>query len=254
MLGHETFGTGPAGVIVLNDWIGDTSTWDGARPYLDRDRFTWAFTDLRGYGRSRGQRGAFGVAEAAADVLGVADALGFERLAIVGHSMSCLVALHLAQHAPERIERAVVLAPPPPRGFGVDEATLDRMRAMALGDDEARTRALRVMWGGRLSEAWVRFKAARWRAGADPEAVAGYVAMFARDGLPDPAARISAPVLAVTGEQDAEIMRREAASRHLAPLCDALSVIPLADCGHYPMQEAPPLLSTLLERFLSGEG
>jgi pimeloyl-ACP methyl ester carboxylesterase len=254
MLGHETLGSGPGAVVVLNDWIGDTSTWDGVRPYLDRDRFTWVFTDLRGYGRSRGQRGAFGVVEAAADVLEVADALGFRRLAIVGHSMSCLVALHLAQHAPDRIERAVVLTPPPPRGFGTDEATLDRMQAVGRGDDEARMRALRAIWGGRLSEAWVRFKAARWRAGADPDAVAGYVAMFGRDGLPDPAAKIAAPVLAVTGEQDAEIMRREAVTRLLGPLCEGLTVIPLADCGHYPMQEAPPLLATLLERFLSGEG
>jgi pimeloyl-ACP methyl ester carboxylesterase len=74
--------------------------------------------------------------------------------------------------------------------------------------------------------------------------------MFARDGLPDPAARISVPVLAITGEQDAPRMRCEAVTRALEPLCDHLVVTALADCGHYPMQEMPPLTVALVERFL----
>jgi pimeloyl-ACP methyl ester carboxylesterase len=56
MIGHEEHGSGQHAVVILNDWICDTSTWDGAQAYLDTVRFTWAFADLRGYGRSRGQR------------------------------------------------------------------------------------------------------------------------------------------------------------------------------------------------------
>lgn len=250
-IGYDRTGSGPLGVLVLNDWMGDTSTWDGARPYLDQERFTWAFADLRGYGRSKGLGGAFNLAEAAADVVSLADALGWPRFAIVGHSMSTLVALHLAQHAPERIARAVLLTPPPPGGFGADAPTLAALQAVGRGDDAKRINSLRARWGDRLSEGWIRFKAERWRAAADPEAVAGYVAMFARDGLPDPTARVDVPLLAVTGEQDAEIMRREAVTRFLAPLCARLVVTPIAECGHYPMQEAPPLLVTIVERFLA---
>ena len=255
MIGHDRLGSGPLGVLVLNDWMGDTSTWDGARPYLDDERFTWIFADLRGYGRSMGQQGAFTVAEAAADVVSLADALGWPKFAVVGPSMSTLVALHLAQRLPDRVERAVLLTPPPPRGFGADEARLDALRAVARGDEATRLRSLQVRWGDRLSQGWTRFKADRWRACADPEAVAGYVAMFARDGLPDPTSRVTVPVLAVTGEQDIEIMRRDAVTQLLSPLCERLVVTPIAECGHYPMQEAPPLLVTILERFLvSGAG
>jgi 3-oxoadipate enol-lactonase len=252
MIGYDKVGSGALGVIILNDWMCDTSTWDGARVYLDQESFTWAFADLRGYGRSIDLRGAFTVAEAAADVVNLADALGWRRFAVVGHSMSTLVALHLAQHLPGRVLRAVLLTPPPPSGFGADDATLAAMEAIARGDDAKRTRSLQTMWGDRLSERWIRFKVARWRAGADPEAAAAYVTMFARAGVPDPTATVSVPLLAVTGEQDAEIMRREAVTRFLAPLCEQLVVAPLADCGHYPMQEAPPLLVTILERFLAG--
>ena len=104
-LGHDLVGTGPTPVIVTNDWLCDTSTWDGARPYLDRARFTYAFADLRGYGRSRDRSGAFTLVEAAADVLDLATALGWPRFAIVGHSMSTLVAVHLACRSSGNAER-----------------------------------------------------------------------------------------------------------------------------------------------------
>jgi 3-oxoadipate enol-lactonase len=249
-IGHELVGAGAACVVIMNDWLCDTSTWDVARAFLDGTRFTFAFADLRGYGRSRGRNGSFKVEEAAADVLALADAVGWRRFAVVGHSMSALIALHLAQHHADRIGRAVVLTPPPPTGFGADDAMLSASRELALADDTTRLDFLVHRFGVRLSPGWAIYKAARWRASADPVAAAAYVAMFARDGLPDPTARISVPVLAITGEQDAPPMRQEAVSRALGPLCDQLEVTPLADSGHYPMQELPPLTVALIERFL----
>src|SRR4051812_11177149 len=130
MLGHTSVGTGDCKVVVLNDWLCDTSTWDGARPYMDAARYTWAFGDLRGYGRSRGQRGAFTAEEGAGDVLELADVLGWRSFSVVGHSMSTLVAIHLAQHAPDRVTRAVLITPPPPSGFDYDDATLEAVRAV----------------------------------------------------------------------------------------------------------------------------
>ena len=251
LLGHDLVGSGPAHVVIMNDWLCDTSTWDGARPYLDGERFTFAFTDLRGYGRSRGRAGTYTVAEASADVLALADALGWARLAVIGHSMSTLVALHLGQHHADRIERVVVLTPPPPTGFGADDAMLAASRALALADDATRAAIFAQRFGTRLSPGWSTYKASRWRSCADPAAAAAYVAMFARDGLPDPTARITVPVLAITGEQDAPTMRSDAVTRALRPLCDHLLVTGLVESGHYPMQEMPPLTVALVERFLA---
>jgi 3-oxoadipate enol-lactonase len=252
MLGHEKMGTGPRAVIVLNDWMGDTSTWDAGRVYLDSSKFTWVFADLRGYGRSRGRTGRFTVEEAAADVVELADASGFQHFAIVGHSMSSLVALHLAQHVPDRVDGVVVITPPPPTGFGVDDATLAALQAVGRGDDVLRMNGLRRMIGDRLSESFLKRKVEHWRASSDPEAVAGYVAMYARRGLPQPSKKIAKAVLAVTGEQDSDVMRGDAVEKWLAPLCERLVLERFADCGHYPMQETPPLLVAVIERFLSG--
>jgi pimeloyl-ACP methyl ester carboxylesterase len=250
VLGHDRVGSGPRRVIVLNDWMCDTSTWDAARPYLDGERFSWAFADLRGYGRSRGRGGAFTATEAAGDVLALSETLGWKRIAVVGHSMSTLVALHLAQRHPGTVERVVLLTPPPPAGFGADDAALEGARALARADDATRLAALGQRFGDRLARGWAAYKAVRWRSAADPEAAAGYAAMFMRDGLPDPSARVTAPVLAITGERDALPMRRDAVEKSLTPLCEQLELAALADVGHYPMQEMPPLTVALVERFL----
>jgi 3-oxoadipate enol-lactonase len=253
MLGHQIIGSGASKLVVLNDWLSDTSSWDGARAYFDRERFSWAFVDLRGYGRSRAIAGRFTVEEAVADVLAVVDALEWRRFTIVGHSMSTLVAFHLGQHHAQRLERAVALAPVPPAGLGMDDGGLGFMQSLAHGDDAQRIAGLRAVWGTRLSEQWIRFKAERWRECAEPQAIAAYARMFARDGLPHPSAKIGVPLLAVTGELDGEPMRHDAVKGFLAPLCSSLTVTPLTDCGHYPMQEAPPYVVTLVERFAAGE-
>ncbi len=249
-LGQHTYGNGAAGVIVMNDWLCDTSTWDGARPYLDGRAFTWAFTDLRGYGRSRAIAGRYVLEEAATDVLEVADFLGWERFAIIGHSMSSLVAMYLAQEQPESVSQAVLLTPVPPIGMGADDSMLAFLDAVALGDDATRAARLGSMWGERLGSTWTAYKTLRWRETADPRAVAVYARMYARDGLPEPTKKITVPLLAITGEQDAPHMREKSVKEFLSPIGEKLDVVSIADSGHYPMQETPALLCAVIQRFL----
>jgi len=251
ILGYSMVGVGSTRLILLNDWMSDTSSWDQCRALIDTQRGSWAFLDLRGYGRSRAIRGVHTLSEAAADVLQTADSLGWARFGVVGHSMSSLIALHLAQTQRERVERVVVIAPPPPAGLGADAASLDYLRSVALAGTNQRLAGLELMWGDRLSPGWRAFKAARWQETADPQAAADYVDLFGKQGLPDPRLPIRVPVLAITGEQDAEVMRAAMVRELLAPLCTNLVVQPITESGHYPMQEAPPLTLTYVERFMA---
>lgn len=251
IIGHHVVGEGPIRIVVLHDWISDSTSWDMCQPLLDGERFSWAFVDLRGYGRSRTIPGEHTLAEAATDVLNVADTLGWAKFAVVGHSMSSLIALHLGQTVPERVSKIVLVAPPPPTGLGADEPTLDYLKSVALGDRAQRMAGFDAMWGDRLSSQWKIFKEARWREAADPHAAADFVEMFARQGLPDRQRPVSVPVLAITGECDAEIMRAQAVRESLTPICSNLHVEKLADVGHYPMQEAPPCTYSLIERFFA---
>ena len=81
-------------------------------------RFRDVAVDLRGRGYSDGPPAGFDpaspaanytMAEHAADVVGLLDALGLRRVVLVGHSFGGMLALYLAAHHPERFPRIVVL-------------------------------------------------------------------------------------------------------------------------------------------------
>ena len=207
--------------------------------------------DLRGYGRSRDLTGRYSLEEGAQDVLAVADRLGWRDFVAVGHSASTITALHLAQHS-ERVKRVALVTPVPPRGMGVDDATLRALEGMGRGNVEQRVQGLKGTFGDRLSDAWYRQKAQRWVECVDPEASAGCARLFARTGLTEPNLRVRQPVLAITGEQDMPPVRKDAITPALAAVCSELAVTSIADSSHYPMEETPALFATILERFLDG--
>ncbi len=65
--------------------------------------------DLRGRGRSRDVAGPAGMRVHAADMVAVMDALGMDAPLVVGHSMGGFVAMVLADLAPERVERLLLV-------------------------------------------------------------------------------------------------------------------------------------------------
>ena len=81
-------------------------------------RFRAVAVDLRGRGESDGPPAGFDpaapaanytMAEHAADVVGLLDALGLRRVVLVGHSFGGMLALYLAAHHPQQFPRIVVL-------------------------------------------------------------------------------------------------------------------------------------------------
>jgi len=68
--------------------------------------------DLRGRGLSDAPVEGYTMDDHAADVLGVLDALGVDRVRLGGHSFGGLLTLFIAAAAPERVERALVLDVP----------------------------------------------------------------------------------------------------------------------------------------------
>ena len=66
--------------------------------------------DLRGHGRSIWEP-PWSVETLVADLLDTLDAADVERAAVVGHSYGGLLGMHLAAHAPARVERLVLIDP-----------------------------------------------------------------------------------------------------------------------------------------------
>lgn len=67
--------------------------------------------DLPGYGRSERPGQVLGIPALAEALVGVLDALGLERVVLVGNSMGCPVSLEVAHAAPERVHRLVLVSP-----------------------------------------------------------------------------------------------------------------------------------------------
>ena len=81
--------------------------------------------DLRGRGRSNGLEGAAGMAAHAADLAALLDAIGVDRVVVVGHSMGAFVSMVFAHLHPERVSRLLLvdggLPLDVPSGLSTDE-------------------------------------------------------------------------------------------------------------------------------------
>ncbi|MEK9809777.1 MAG: alpha/beta hydrolase, partial [Candidatus Nanopelagicales bacterium] len=86
---------------------------------LARAGFRVVAPDQRGYGLSEKPDGidAYRVEELAADVIGVIDALGYDKANVVGHDWGAAVAWWVALTTPKRVRRLVIVNVPHPSVF-----------------------------------------------------------------------------------------------------------------------------------------
>jgi aminoacrylate hydrolase len=100
-------GTGPP--VLLIQGVGAIgNTW---RPQMEglADRYTLVAFDNRGIGRSTIRDGRLTIEDMASDALAIADALGFDRFHVAGHSMGGVIAQALALRVPHRIASLALL-------------------------------------------------------------------------------------------------------------------------------------------------
>ncbi|HEY4943329.1 MAG TPA: alpha/beta hydrolase [Rhizomicrobium sp.] len=247
MIGHTQHGSGPEHVLVIHDWNGDHSNYDPVLAYLDGDAFTYAFVDLRGYGKSRDITGDYTVGEISRDCLGLADRLGWQRFHVVGHSMTGMATQRIAADAPARVKSAIAVCPMSAAGSPAPEEALKFFASTTTSDDAFR-RLITFVSGG-LSGQWAEAKLRQNRATVNPACRAGYLAMFSRTNFVDEVRGLATPFLVVVGDHDPGIDAAAMQQTFLAWHPNAeLSAIP--NCGHYPMQECPPYFATAIENFL----
>jgi lipase len=104
-------------VLALHGVTGHGRRWQALADALPDIRLL--AVDLRGHGHSPWTP-PWTIDQHVADALGTLDALGLDRVPVMGHSFGGAIALHLARSAPERVERLVLLDP----ALGLDPATM----------------------------------------------------------------------------------------------------------------------------------
>ena len=249
-IGHEVIGHGPTRVIVLHGWFGDHHAWAPAYPYLDREKFSYAFMDYRGYGASRAISGEYTMAEISADALALADELGWQRFGVVGHSMGGMAAQRLGIDAGERAQALVCVTPVPASGVPLPP-DVDKMFASVVGDDAAGRMVIGGSLGPDAKPEMVEQILQHARKTTTAESFGKYYTAFSKTNFSSEAADLKTPMLVLIGAKDGGVSEEFVRNTFPALYPHAqLEVLP--DAGHYPMIEMPRYLINRIQDFLSG--
>jgi pimeloyl-ACP methyl ester carboxylesterase len=262
-------GTGPP-VLLLHGFPEFWYSWRHQLPALAAAGFRALAPDLRGYNESDKPAGvaSYRLEHLRADVLGLIRHLGAERVALVGHDWGGVVAWDVAIHAPEAVDKLVVLNAPHPaafrrdlkrpgqllrswyvfffqlprlpewslrrRGFAAVERMFRRQPARpdAFTDDDIWEYKRALARPGALTAALNYYRAAPRTAG---EALRGL-------------RQVQAPTLLVWGERDPYLGPH--LTRGLEPWVPDLRVERLPGVSHWVQNDAPERVNALLADFL----
>jgi pimeloyl-ACP methyl ester carboxylesterase len=97
-------------VLATHGWLDNAATMATLAPRLcEALPLQIVSLDLPGHGLSEHKRGPYHFIDWPADVIAAADALGWEKFSLLGHSMGAGIASLVAGTVPDRVERTVLL-------------------------------------------------------------------------------------------------------------------------------------------------
>ena len=190
-------------VLILSNSLGtNLSMWD-AQVEAWSTIFRLLRYDSRGHGRSSVPDGPYTIEQMGRDVLGLADALGYERFHFCGLSIGGMVGQWLGIHAPERLLRLVLSNTA--TQIGTTEMWNQRIETVNAEGIHAVTPAILVRWYTEPFLSEHSAEVAKTAAMLNATSPAGYTASCAAVRDMDQRGevhRITTPTLVVVGDAD----------------------------------------------------
>lgn len=257
-----------SGIIALHGWLDNAASFVPLAAHLT-DSLDFFALDLPGHGRSAhlGPGAEYTSAVAINAVLDAADALGWERFALLGHSMGAGIASLVAAAAPERVTRLVAI-----EALGALSETVERtaarmreaiaaaralpgknLRVFASLDAPVRAR----MQANQLGEAAARLLVERgvreveggYAWSTDPRLTLPTLMRLTEAQIDDVVAHIECPVRVVYADPPQDYFPEPLRSQRAARLRDGeLSVIPGI---HHLHMEDPAAVAAAVGDFLA---
>lgn len=253
-LAHDDHGDGPP-VVLLHPGVGDRRCWDAVVPALAA-RYRVVTYDRRGAGETRYEAEPH---DPRADLAALLDALGLDRVALVGNSRGGRVALDFTLAYPDRVAALVLVAPavggaPPPELTPAEEEVARRYEEVeAAGDLDELDRVEAHVWldGPFRPEGTVGDPARalfletnrRTLAAPDPGPEAECPPAWDRLG------ELALPVQCVVGAHD--FPYQVARSRELAARVPGARLVELAGSAHLPQLDDPATFASVVGGFLA---
>jgi pimeloyl-ACP methyl ester carboxylesterase len=121
-----------------------------------------------------------------------------------------------------------------------------------IGNPELSQAAFHMLAGQRLLPAWGRSKTRRHFDSADTAALRGYYRMWLEEDFSADviAAGVATPLRVIGGRQDLPGFQEEHLRATFGACFPRVDFRFITDAGHYPMQETPVYLASLMEGFL----
>ncbi len=246
---HRVDGPEGAPVLLLANSLG--TTWDMWGPQIPAltARFRVVRYDHRGHGASPCEPGPYRIEDLAGDALGLLDRLGVERASVCGLSLGGMVAMWLAAHAPERVDRLVLCCTSPvltPASQWAERAATVRADGVTGLLD-----ALLGRWfTSRHDRAGDAALVTRMLAAVQPEGYAGCCEAIASMDLSADLAAIRAETLVVAGAEDPVVPPAAAVGVHERIAGSGLAVI--AGAAHLANLEQPDRFTRVVLDHLAG--
>lgn len=261
---------GPGGgreVLLLHGFPQTSRCWAAQLDALAAAGHRAVAFDQRGY--SPGARpddvAAYKPHHLVADVLGVADALGWDRFDLVAHDFGGMVAWMVAGHHPERVRTLTVASTPHPAAFRRTYASagasdqnerseyMRSFRAAGRGDTEAAMLAdgaagLRGVYAGLDPDAAEEYVATLSQPGALVAAIDWYRSMSGTASAATPPSPV--PTLYVWSDRD-PTLGREAAEATAALVSGPYRFVALEGVGHWIPELAADRFTPLLLEHLA---
>jgi pimeloyl-ACP methyl ester carboxylesterase len=246
-------------VLMLHGWPQHWYEWRGLVPRMS-ERYRLLMPDLRGLGWSEVTKKGYEKDNLARDQIALLDALGIERVKLIGHDWGGYAGFLMCLLAPERVERYLatnVIHPwpkPNPRGL----LSLWRMAyqlpmlAPILGPRVTRKRGfIKFMLNGAKKGVFTEAELEAFEAPLrDPErakATARYYRSFQRRDLPKlfrrhwTKYRLTVPTLMLFGTGDVAIPPRSLEGYE--PYADDMRIETVPDTGHFIVDAVPDLVA-----------
>ena len=102
-------GAGEPPIVLLHGLSANANSFGGLIGAGLSSRFRVVAPDLRGRGQTAAPASGYRMADHAADVLALLDALGLERVVLGGHSFGAFLSIYTAAYHPERVEKVIAI-------------------------------------------------------------------------------------------------------------------------------------------------
>jgi len=246
---EDTRGDGPAAVFV-HGLGGSTYGWWSQLAACRSFGYRGVAYDQRGAGRSDKPAGPYSVEGWAEDVERLLDALGLDRVALVGHSVGCMVAEHAALRLGERVWGLAMCGGAlrwRPEAGAVFEQRAALARQGRMDEIAATVATTGLSERARAENPVLHGLMLDLIASNDPNAYAACTEATGAGSMRDPAA-ISCPTLALAGSED-PVTPPDFAAAIAAAVPRGESAV-IENAAHWCMLERPDAVNEALFGFL----